>query len=201
MEIWKDVVGYEGHYEVSSYGRVRSVDRYVNTAILHSDAVFRKGRLLKQNKKRNGYLTVDLSKDNKVRTISVHRIVAVAFIPKIDGKNVVNHINLNKLDNRVENLEWVTNKENSLHAASHGVMYGGLRKQIRCCETGMLFVSSYKAAEWLNETKYKHSKQIDNMSRNIRGCCTGVKKSAYGYHWKDVIQEGSTTNSCECTLK
>lgn len=201
MEVWKDVVGYEGYYEVSSYGRVRSVGKYVNVAIRYNNVRYRKGRVLKLNLKRNGYLTVDLSKDNKTKTISVHRIVAMAFLPMIEGKNVVNHINLNKLDNRVENLEWTTHKENSQHAASHGVMYGGLRKLIRCCETGELFESSYKAAEWLNKTKFQYSKQIETVSKNIRACCCGTKRSAYGYHWKDVIQEGSTTNSCECTLK
>lgn len=194
MEIWKDVVGYEGYYEVSSYGRVRSVNRYVNTGILHNDIKLHKGKLLKCNLKRTGYLCVDLSKENKVRTVSVHRLVAMAFIPKPQDKNVVNHINLDKLDNRVGNLEWVTSKENSQHASANGVIYGGLRKTIRCSETGETFLSSYKAAKWLNETKFHFSKNIDSMAKNIRACCYGKNKSAYGYHWKDVIQEGSTTS-------
>lgn len=194
MEIWKSVVGYEGYYEVSSYGRVRSVSRYVNTGILHSDVKLHKGKMLKLNKKHTGYLFVDLCKHNKIKTIAVHRLVATAFLDKPEGRDVVNHLNLDKTDNRVENLEWCTYKENSIHASQHGVMYGGLRKTIRCCETGDTFPSSYQAAKWLNETKFQYSKQIDQMSRNIRGCCTGAKKSAYGYHWKDVIQEGSTTS-------
>ena len=201
MEYWKDVVGYEGRYEVSSYGRIRSVDRYVNTGIRHSEMRIAKGKMLKPNLKRNGYLTVDLCKANKIRTITVHRIVALAFIEKPDGKNVVNHKNLIKTDNRVENLEWVTSKENSQHASAAGVMVGGPRKLIRCCETGQLFRSSYKAAAWLNETKFQYSKQIDSIGKNIRACCTGKRPTAYGYHWKDVIQEGSTTSSCERTLK
>lgn len=188
MEEWKAVVGYEGYYEVSSYGRVRGVDRYVNTGILHSDIKLHKGKMLKPNLKKNGYLSVDLCKGNKLKTVLVHRLVAVAFIEKPDGKDVVNHKNLDKTDNRVENLEWVTCRENTLHASANGVIYGGLRKQVRCLETGMLFPSSYQAAQWLNETKFHYSKSIITVSRNIRGCCTGDKKSAYGYHWKDVIQ-------------
>lgn len=201
MEIWKDVVGYEGYYEVSSLGRVRSVDRYVNTGIRYNDIKLHRGRMLKLNLKRMGYLTADLCKGNRVKTLFVHRLVASAFIPSVEGKNYVNHKNLNKLDNRVENLEWVTPKENSHHAALNGVMYGGLRKKIRCSETGMTFLSSYKAAEWLNKNKFQFSKNIDNMAKTIRACCCGTRKSAYGYHWKDVIQEGSTTSSCERTLK
>ena len=201
MEIWKDVVGYEGFYEVSSCGRVRSVNRYVNTGILHNDTKLHKGKMLKLNLKKTGYLTADLSKGNRVRTVAVHRMVAVAFIPRIEGKNVVNHKNLNKTDNRVENLEWVTSKENSQHAALHGVMYGGLRKSIRCCETGDVFLSSYKAGEWLNRTKFQYSKNLDNMAKTIRACCCGTRKSAYGYHWKDVILEGSTTSPDGRTLK
>jgi len=194
MEIWKAVKGYEGYYEVSSMGRVRSVDHYVRTGIKHNSAVKRKGHMLKQNEKRNGYLTVDLSKDNRVKNISVHRIVAVAFLPMVDGKTCVNHKNLNKHDNRVENLEWCSYGENTKHAINNGVNMGnGLKRKIRCCETGQIFESSYKAAEWLNSEKFQFSKNIEGMGRNIRAACTGQRKSAFGYHWKDVIEEGSTT--------
>lgn len=201
MEIWKDVVGYEGYYEVSSYGRVRSVSRFVNTGILHSETKYHVGKILKLNLKKTGYLTADLSKNNRVKTLSVHRLVANAFIPHIEGKNVVNHKNLNKTDNRIENLEWVTYKENSVHASEHGVCYGGLQKLVRCCETGDTFSSSYKAAEWLNKTKFHFSKQIDSMGKNIRACCQGKRPTAYGFHWKDVIQQGSTTSQDGRTLK
>lgn len=201
MEIWKDVKGYEGYYEVSSYGRVRRVDRYVNSGIRFNDKRFCKGKILHQNLKRMGYLTVDLSKDNKVKTLFTHRLVATAFVDNPENKNVVNHKNLIKTDNHASNLEWVTSKENSQHASKNGVMYGGLRKSIRCCETGQVFPSSYQAAKWLNETKFNHSKQPEGMSRNIRACCTGKRKSAFGYHWKDVIQEGSTTSPYGRTFK
>lgn len=194
MEYWKPVVGYEGYYEVSSYGRVRSVDHYSRTGIKHSEKRLVKGQMLRLNKKRTGYLCVDLCKENKTKTTQVHRLVATAFIEKPEGKNVVNHKNLVKSDNRVENLEWVTYKENSMHASKNGVMYGGLRKTVRCCETGQDFPSSYQAAQWLNETKFQYSKQLDSMAKNIRACSCGTRLSAYGYHWKDVIQEGSTTS-------
>lgn len=194
MEIWKPVKGYENYYEVSSEGRVRSVDHYVRAGLKHNSFVKKKGHLLKQNAKRNGYLTVDLCKDNRTKTISVHRLVAIAFLEPVEGKNFVNHINLNKHDNRVENLEWCTSSENAKHAVDNGATPGnGLRRKVRCCENGMVFESSYQAAAWLNETKFQNSKNINCTSRNIRACCRGERHKCGGYHWKDVIEEGSTT--------
>jgi hypothetical protein len=188
MEEWKAIKGYEGIYEVSSYGRVRSLDRYVSTSIKHNEKRLVKGMYLKPHLKRNGYLSVDLKTPEKQKTVSVHRLVALAFIPLIEGKNVVNHKNLNKLDNRVENLEWVTAEENREHAKVNGAYHNnGNVIRIRCCETGQEFESSYKAAEWLNKTKFQYSKQINHMAQNIRAVCLGYRRSAFGFHWKNVI--------------
>ena len=99
MEQWRDVVGYDGLYEVSNLGRVRSCKRNIMLT------------LFKSNK---GYLRCELWKDSKKRKFGVHRIVALAWIPNDDvEKNQVNHINEVKTDNRVENLEWCTNKYNN----------------------------------------------------------------------------------------
>jgi hypothetical protein len=113
MEIWKDVIGFEGLYQVSSKGQVKSVDR----TTFDKDGVSRKrrGRMLKQKKEQNGYLRVGLSKSCKMTFFSVHRLVANAFIPNPESKQQVNHINENKLDNSVANLEWNTCRENCNH--------------------------------------------------------------------------------------
>jgi len=103
-EIWKDIPGYEGIYNVSSLGEIKSFKIIKN-----------KGYLLKKALNTAGYYVVSLSKNNKNKTFQVHQLVAMAFLGhKICGmKLVINHKNFNKLDNRVENLEIVTNRENS----------------------------------------------------------------------------------------
>lgn len=98
-EIWKDCKGYEGKYQISNLGRIWSVKRQ---------------QYMKPQKDTCGYLRIQLyTKNGKLRTEKVHRLVALAFIDNPDGKPEVNHINHVRDDNRVENLEWVTHKENS----------------------------------------------------------------------------------------
>ena len=104
-EIWKTIEGYE-KYQISNYGNVRHLDfhrqRYCNT--------------IKQNKKPNGYKRVILSKEGITRSLYVHRLVASAFIPNQENKRCVNHKDGNRENNRVDNLEWVTHSENSIHS-------------------------------------------------------------------------------------
>jgi len=108
-EIWKDIKGYEGHYRVSTEGRVRSLKRKDNTGRNF------KGRVLKLIF-RCGYFGVGLCKNGKVKTFYVHRLVAISFISNSDNKSCINHKNGIKTDNRIENLEWCSQKENVKHA-------------------------------------------------------------------------------------
>lgn len=183
MELWKPIKNYEGLYEVSNLGRVRRVDSAVNSGLRFNPSVIRKGRVLKQNTKKTGYLTVDLSSGNKVKTISVHRLVAEAFIEKVEGKNCINHKNCNRADNRVENLEWCTHKENTEHASRLGRFHNPNKKPVRCRQTGVVFESSYQAAEWVNATRFKNSRQVRGLANKIRSASLGVQKTAYGYTW------------------
>ena len=108
MEIWKDVKGYEGLYQVSDKGRVKSEDRWVNNK---GTLEFRKGRILKENDNR-GYKLVCLSNGGKTFKAKVHRLVAEAFVPNPDNKPEVDHISGDKGDNRACNLRWCSKAEN-----------------------------------------------------------------------------------------
>ena len=189
MEIWKNIENYEDCYEVSNYGRVRRKDGYVNSGIKHNEKRFIKGKVLKANTKRNGYLTVDLSKNYKVKTVSIHRLVATAFCENDDkvSKIQVNHKNGNKQDNRAENLEWVTPSQNILHASENKLLHNGNKKKIRCKQLNMIFESSYAAAEFINSKYFKNSKQVKNVAAKIRGCALGIQSVAYGFTWEYCI--------------
>lgn len=109
MTEWKPVPGYEGIYEASSDGEIRSLDR------LDSIGRRRQGKIRKQFPVQGGYLQVRLNKDGVTKGIGVHRLVALAFRDNPEGKPQVNHINRDVTDNRIENLEWCTSQENHRH--------------------------------------------------------------------------------------
>lgn len=117
-ETWKDIKGYEGMYQVSELGNVRSVDRSYKD--VNGKLYNLKGRVLKLSIS-NGYLSLNLNNKGKKR-FCVHRLVAETFLDNPENKPEVNHINGNKLDNRLANLEWCTKSENTLHAYSIGLM-------------------------------------------------------------------------------
>ena len=188
MEVWKDIKDYEDYYQVSNQGRVRRKDGYVNSGIKHNDKRFVKGKVLKQSLKRNGYLTVDLSKNYKVKTVSVHRLVANHFCGKTtEEQTEVNHINCNKQDNRAENLEWVTPQRNKEHAKENHRYKGQGQRLIRCKQLNMTFNGSYEAAEYINNKYFKNTKQVKNVAAKIRSCCLGIQKIAYGFTWEYCI--------------
>lgn len=115
-EEWRDVVGYEGGYEVSNMGRVRSLDRFCNGA----KPRVCNGKLLRPRTTKLGYHQASLWKDTKVKYVLVHRLVAMAFIANQDCLPMVNHIDGNKGNNVVPNLEWVSDRTNKQHAIDIG---------------------------------------------------------------------------------
>lgn len=114
QEIWKDIEGYEGLYQVSNLGRVRSLDRYIPHK--RYGLQFRKGKLLvpTKRKKTEKYLAVHLTKNQKQKTIAIHTLVATVFLGPANGLEV-NHKDENPTNNCVDNLEWTTHRNNMNH--------------------------------------------------------------------------------------
>ena len=148
--IWKDIVGYEGIYEASDTGQIRSKDGKVTHSVRHGRRVW-KGRILKQKVSKDNTCRVSLYKDKKERTWLVHRLVALTFLPIVEGKNYINHIDGSRLNNAVSNLEWCDHKENNNHAFDTGLIKTG-RKVIlvhkETCEP-IYFRSLSKASLYL----------------------------------------------------
>lgn len=123
-EIWKDIIGFEGIYEVSNIGRVRSLDRQIYNKSSSQATIgfyrFYPGKILRNVLQSTGYNNVTLHKEGTSYPSLVHRLVASCFIPNPENKPQVNHINSVRNDNRVENLEWCTASENLFHAYEIG---------------------------------------------------------------------------------
>lgn len=131
-EIWKDVIGYEGLYRVSSLGSVKSVTRYVKTVHKgYEGSRLIKERVLKPYLGKHGYFILTMRKNGRYKTEEVHRLVALAFIPNPDDLPCVNHKDENKQNNSVDNLEWCTRAYNN--------NYGNRNKKISQSRKGIKF--------------------------------------------------------------
>lgn len=153
MEEWKSIPGYEGLYEVSSYGRVKSLDRYVK--VKSKSYRLQKGKMLSPIKNKYGYLQVFLCCNGKYKIISVHRLVAEAFIPNPDNLPIINHLDEDKSNNRVENLEWCSHRYNSNY---NGVLK---KRSQRMKENGIyekiaLKIRRYPDTVGLDEKEYRN---------------------------------------------
>ena len=137
---WKDVKGYEGLYQVSDEGVVISLPRQYGNRLIA-------GRILSTNRlTRDGYRRVSLSKEGKPKEFRVNRLVAETFIPNPENKPTVNHKNGNKLDNRVENLEWMTREENMQHAYDNGLKKptrGPFNAQAKLSESDVRYIRKH----------------------------------------------------------
>lgn len=193
QEEWRDIAGLEGRYQVSNFGRVKSLDREEYRRDAHGGhATFRyRGRLLSLVKNSKGYNIVPLGKNRP--WVSVHRLVAEAFIPNPENKPFINHIDGVRTNNRVANLEWCTNQENQIHARDVlRVMdkpYNS--KKIKCVETGDVFINaSYAAVSAIGAKQRKDisKNKLRSTAGNIRMAASPEypRKTCMGYHWEFV---------------
>jgi hypothetical protein len=152
--IWKDVVGYEGIYEVSNTGLIRTHKNKTTISKKNNDFVRHwKQRVLKQKVGKDKCCRVELYKNKKSKTWLVHRLVAFAFIPKIKGKEYINHIDGDRLNNCVENLEWCNHLENNNHAFDNHLIKTGCEVILYDNETKEIheFRSMEKADQYLGK--------------------------------------------------
>lgn len=134
-EIWKDVVGYEGLYQVSNTGKIKSLK--LNREVF-------KNRIVKGKGNKDGYVHCLLMKNGKVKQKYLHKLIAEAFIPNSENKPQVDHINCNSLDNRVENLRWCDQKENNNNPITRLRQQKGYK--VKCVDLGLSFYSIREAA-------------------------------------------------------
>lgn len=172
MEKWKDIKGYEGLYQVSNMGKVRSLAHFAKN---NSNGGMRitSGKELAFYKMPNGYHQVQLSKGKSRKKAYIHRLVADAFIENSLSLPEVNHKDGNKNNNSVSNLEWISHKNNQIHMVKHGLSKRA--HPVMCIETGKQY-SSLSEAE--GETGISR--------KTIKKLCDGVETKKTVFHWRTL---------------
>lgn len=168
MEQWKAIVGYEGIYEISDIGRVKSLK-------------YGKEKILKPGKLKNGYLHVILYKEGKKKIFKIHRLVAEAFIPNPLGLETVNHMDEVKTNNVASNLEWMSIKDNNNYGSRTKRAAEANAKSVEMLDksTGELLATYHSLKEAWRVTCINPG--------DISSCCLGKLKSAGGYKWRHLL--------------
>lgn len=187
-EIWKDIQGYEGLYQISSIGRVRSLNRINHFEGKNQIKKYQCGQLLKgkvlKYKYVHGYTNVTLYTEKyKHKQYQVHRLVAQAFIPNPNNYPVINHINSIRDDNRVENLEWCTYSHNNREAFRVGFNYKKMDGNNPCARKITQYDLSGKFVKtW--ESIATACRSLNIARTSITECLSGKRKTAYKSIWK-----------------
>lgn len=176
-EEFRDIVGYEGLYQISNYGRVKSL-KIRNSVNIHNQT-----KILKQCESKFGYYIVNLSNKSQ----RVHRLVALTFIPNLENYYCVNHIDGNKHNNKVDNLEWCTSSYNNYEAYRLGLRQGGFKNKFgKNCPRKVNIICMYDLEQNFLEKFYgtgEIKRKYGYSPTSINQCCKNIYNSAYGYLW------------------
>ena len=180
-EIWKPINGYEGLYEVSDFGRVKSL----------ANKFTRKEKILKSSNN-SYYSAVALCGGEKLKLFRIHRLVAEAFISNPKNKKTVNHKDGNKTNNFWKNLEWATAKENMQHAFKTGLSNNDF------CKKSVVQIKNGKTVKiWESATEAGRNLKIHRC--NISACCRAEQKIAGGFQWRfSLYHRGCFCNNIKC---
>ena len=188
QEVWKDIKGYEGLYQVSNHGNVKSKDRFKRN---NGGLVLLKSKIMKQKPNSRGYMRVMLTNEKEKRCFFVHRLVALHFVenqnPKIN--TVVNHIDCNHLNNHSDNLEWTTQKGNVQHALAKGRMVRTKEwilhlKQSKANLRTPVIGENIKSKEKVYFDTLNDCKREGFQPSCVCNCCKGIRNTHKGYVWK-----------------
>lgn len=186
-EVWKDIVGYEGLYQVSNLGRVKSLKRKVYAG--RNRMRWQYERILSNNKTNgNGYIVVSLNKESKSKNKYVHRLVAEAFLENTNNYKYINHKDQNTFNNNVNNLEFCTAQYNSTYRDAH------IKRGLKFRNNLVNSKKVYQLDE--NENIIKEfpsmaeaSRELGTNHTSIYACLNGKQKHAFGYKWKYADEE------------
>lgn len=179
-EVWRDIEGYEGMYQVSDQGRVKSLERKIPH--YRGGERIQKERILKQIADRYGYQGVNLHTGGKQKTLKVHRLVCGAFHENPDGKPCVNHIDENKSNNCASNLEWCTYAENNNHGTRNERSAKNRSKSV-----GQYTLDGDLVKVWQSTNEVERQTGFDQST--ICKAAKGKYKQSYGFIWKYVERE------------
>ena len=183
-EVWEDIDGYNDYYQISNFGRVRALRR--TTVCKDGKPQTNYSKILKPAVQKDGYLLISLSKNNTQKKYLIHRLVAKCFIPNTENKQEVNHIDGNKKNNRVSNLEWVNRHENMRHRIDVLGFKGGLYGKLGALNKRSKIVLQIKNGVVIKEFYGSHEAERETgiSSGSIRAACRGDHNSAGGFQWK-----------------